>query len=184
MKTIQEKIRIKKNDLIGLLNAPVNLKEVLKPLPSGVRMEKLNGKNYNQIYWFVKAQAEVQSQMSLVIASMNDITLVWAFFPKGTSGIQTDLTRDKGWDVLMGRDDLRWLSMISLDDTWSAFAFRKKNESDRRQEGKTTEREIFKWADSKTKTLILPDDVDAALHKNIAAKKIFDALAFSHRRSG
>ena len=45
------------------------------------------------------------------------------FVPKGSSKIQTDLTRDKGWDVLQGLN-LKWLTLVSVDDTWSAFALR------------------------------------------------------------
>jgi len=44
------------------------------------------------------------------------------------------------------------------------------------------EREIFKWADSKTKTLKLPDDMAKTLSKNKVAKKFFDAQNFSNRR--
>ena len=49
--------------------------------------------------------------------------LLWCYYPKGTSGIQTDLTRDKGWDRLLGLD-VQWLTLVSFNDTWSAFAVR------------------------------------------------------------
>ena len=49
--------------------------------------------------------------------------LLWISFPKGSSKIQTDLTRDKGWDVLKPLD-LKWVTLISVDETWSAFALR------------------------------------------------------------
>lgn len=39
------------------------------------------------------------------------------------SKIQTDLTRDKGWEVLQGLD-LKWVTLISVNDTWSAFSLR------------------------------------------------------------
>ena len=50
-------------------------------------------------------------------------SLLWISFPKGTSGIQTDLTRDKGWDALKSVD-LKWVTLISVNDTWSAFCLR------------------------------------------------------------
>ncbi len=182
MKTLHEKLRIKENDLIGVLNAPKNIQKPLEPLPPGLRIEPLRGNNYNHIYWFVKVQEDVRQQLPRILEAMNDQTIVWTFFPKGTSGIQTDLTRDKGWDEVMSRDDLRWISMISYDETWTAIAFRNKTERDKKQELKTAEREIFKWADSKTKTIRLPEDIETALSKNKPAKENFDALAFSHRR--
>ena len=41
---------------------------------------------------------------------------VWICYPKGSSKIQTDLTRDKGWQPLDG-GDLMWLSLVSIDET-------------------------------------------------------------------
>ncbi len=37
--------------------------------------------------------------------------------------MQTDLTRDQGWDALKGAD-LKWVTLISIDDSWSAFCLR------------------------------------------------------------
>jgi len=181
-KSMHEKMRLKEDDVIAAVNAPKDFEKTLAPLPPRVKISKGIGKNYNTIYWFVKAQTEMESQLGKIIDAMNDDTLVWTFFPKGSSGIQTDLTRDKGWDAMMKRDDLSWVSMISFDETWTAFGMRKKTDRDRKREAKPVEREIFKWADSKTKTLKLPDDMGKALSKNKKAKNFFDAQNFSNRR--
>ena len=181
-KTLHEKIRLKENDLITTVNAPKDFHKTLEPLPQGVKISMGFSKNYNTIYWFVKTSAEVESQFPMILDALKDGVIVWGFYPKGTSGIQTDLTRDKGWDEIMKRDDLRWLSMISYDDTWTAFAFRKMTDADRKYLAKPVEREIFKWADSKTKTLKLPDDMAKTLNSNKTAKKFFDAQNFSNRR--
>ncbi len=37
--------------------------------------------------------------------------------------VGADLTRDKGWEPLEGRD-LMWLSLVSVDETWLAFGLR------------------------------------------------------------
>ena len=57
---------------------------------------------------------------------------IWISFPKGTSKLQTDLTRDKGWEPLAG-SDLMWLSLVSVDDTWSAFGLRPYKSGEARQ---------------------------------------------------
>jgi uncharacterized protein YdeI (YjbR/CyaY-like superfamily) len=71
--------------------------------------------------------------------------------------------------------------LISFNDTWSAFALRLKTDKDKK-EAQPRKREIFSYADSKTKTITLPEDMTKAFFKNKAAKTLFDALAFSHRR--
>jgi hypothetical protein len=48
---------------------------------------------------------------------------LWIAYPKGSSKTQTDLTRDAGWDSVRN-EDLRWLSLVSLDGRWSAFSLR------------------------------------------------------------
>ena len=56
-------------------------------------------------------------------------------FPKSTSNIQTDLTRDKGWEILQ-RTNLKWVTLLSVNETWSAFAMRPYKEAEVRS-GKT-----------------------------------------------
>jgi hypothetical protein len=58
--------------------------------------------------------------------------MLWISFPKGTSKIQTDLTRDKGWEVLQGLD-LKWITLVSVNETWSAFALRPYREGEEKQ---------------------------------------------------
>lgn len=49
--------------------------------------------------------------------------MLWISFPKGSSGIQTDLTRDKGWEGV-SRFELKWVTLVSVNEVWSAFALR------------------------------------------------------------
>lgn len=72
------------------------------------------------------------------------------------------------------------MSLISFNDTWSSFSFRLKTEKDK--EEKPKERVILSYADSKTKTIILPDDLSKAFKQHKEAKTFFDTLAFSHKR--
>jgi hypothetical protein len=40
------------------------------------------------------------------------------------SSVQTDLTRDAGWDALRSHE-LKWVTLVSINQTWSAFAMRR-----------------------------------------------------------
>ena len=48
---------------------------------------------------------------------------LWVAYPKLTSDIDTDLTRDRGWDTLTALG-LRGVAIVSVDDTWAAVRFR------------------------------------------------------------
>lgn len=159
------------------------MEKALSPLPMGVKITTVKSVPCDHIYWFVKTVAEVVEQQAEVLKLLKPNVLLWVMHPKGTSKIQTDLTRDKGWDSLMAIKDLAWFSYISFNDTWTAVGVRRKTEADKKREAKPAEeRLIFKYADSKTKTITLPEDLAKVLNANKKAKELFDALAFSHRR--
>jgi hypothetical protein len=181
--SIAEKLKIKPEYNLLTVNAPADFKKELKTLPAGVKIID-SGKEYNQLHWFVLNRAQLEKEMSKVMKLLKPGVMVWVYYPKGSSKNQTDLTRDKGWDCLLAESDkLTWISLISFNDTWSTFGFRAKTEADKKKEAKPKEeREIFKWANSETKTIKLPDDLAAALKKNKKEAAVFEALSFSNRR--
>jgi hypothetical protein len=181
--SIADKLKIKPKFSLLTLNAPPNFQKGLGGLPTGVKITD-NGKDHDQVHWFVTNRAQLEKEMSKVMRLVKPEVVVWVYYPKGSSKIQTDLTRDKGWDCLLAESDkLTWISLISFDDTWSVFGFRAKSEADRKKEAKPkVEREIFKWANSETKTIKLPDDLAEALKKNKKEAGLFEALSFSNKR--
>jgi hypothetical protein len=48
---------------------------------------------------------------------------LWTAYPKKTSGVETDLTRDVGWEPLHGLG-LQAVANVAVDDVWSALRFR------------------------------------------------------------
>jgi hypothetical protein len=49
--------------------------------------------------------------------------LVWIAYPKKTSGIETDLSRDHGWDAVK-RSGWQGVSLVAIDESWAALRFR------------------------------------------------------------
>lgn len=178
-----DKLKIKENFCLLTLNAPAGFEKGLGKLPKGVQVSETT-KTYDQVHWFVLNRKQLEKEMSKVMKLVKPGVTVWVYYPKGTSKIQTDLTRDKGWNCLLAESDkLAWISLISFNDTWSTFGFRAKTEADKKKDAKPKEeREIYKWANSETKEIKLPADLDAALKKNIKLGDYFHSLAFSHKR--
>ena len=180
--TITQKLKIKDKDRLLVLHAPANFEQQLAPLPSTVKIVG-SGKLYNQIHWFVKNKKQVDNEAGKILAMMKEDTTCWIYFPKGSSGLQTDLSRDRGWDVLHAEGTrLSWLSLVSFDDTWSAFAFRLNNEPGDKKAAAPPEKLILQYADSATKTVRLPEDVATAFKKNKPAATFFESLAYSNRK--
>ena len=63
---------------------------------------------------------------------MKPDSLLWISFPKGASKIQTDLTRDRGWEDVQ-KLGLKWITLVSVNETWSAFAMRPYREGEKKQ---------------------------------------------------
>ncbi len=180
--TLAQKLRIKETYTLLTLNAPENFEKSLGKLPADVEIIS-NGKKINQIHWFVLNRTQLEKEVSKVMKLLKPDVTVWVYYPKGTSGIQTDLTRDKGWDCLFAEGDkLTWISLISFDETWSTFGFRPKTEADKKKEVAPKVREIFNWVNPTTKEVKLPDDLTAAFKKNKKANDFFQSLSFTNKK--
>jgi len=176
-----QKLKIKEGYTLLTLHAPGNFKDGLAPLPTAVKIAS-TGKNYNQVHWFVENKAQLDKELDKVLSLIKGDVTCWVYYPKGTSKMQTDLTRDKGWDNLLNHKELTWISLISFDETWSVFGFRKKTEADKKKEAQPKVREIFDYIDAKSKTIRLPDDLAAALKKNKKQETYFNTLSFTNKK--
>lgn len=180
--TIAQKLKIKEGNVLLTINAPSNFKKQLGPLPAGVKIVT-SGASYHQLHWFVTNQAEMEKGLNKMVGMVKGDTICWIYYPKGSSGVQTDLTRDKGWDKLLAYGDaLTWISLISFDDTWSAFGCRRQTAADKTKTTAPAERPILQYIDAATKTIRLPDDLAAALRKNKVANEFFNSLSFTNRK--
>jgi hypothetical protein len=117
------KLKLKAGMKAMLVGAQPGYIQELSPFPDGVRLSgQLDGK-FDWLQIFVKSESELVGMLARVISSLETDSLLWLTFPKGSSKIQTDLTRDKGWDSLKG-SGLKWINLVSINATWSAFSLR------------------------------------------------------------
>jgi hypothetical protein len=178
--TIAEKLKIREGERLLPLNAPVSFKKGLGALPARAKIVA-NVSEATQLHWFVTTAAQVSKEWAKVRQMLREGVVLWTYYPKGTSGIQTDLSRDKGWEAIE-HTNLQHLSLISFDETWSASGARLRTELDRRAEKKPKVREIFEWIDAEKKTVRVPDDLAGAFVESPKAAAFFDTLSFTHRK--
>lgn len=72
---------------------------------------------------FVRSAADLDQLAGKVVRSVRADGLVWFCYPKKSSNIKTDITRDQGWQVLrtLGYRPVR---QVAIDANWSALRFR------------------------------------------------------------
>ena len=126
---LAKKMKLKPGLKAAVINAPENY---LTELQHDAEVsQKLSGK-FDWIQVFAKNKKELDQLVPKAVMALKPESILWLSFPKGSSKIQTDLTRDKGWEVLQGVD-LKWVNLISVNEAWSAFALRPHKEGEKRQ---------------------------------------------------
>lgn len=179
--TTAQKLKIKEGDTLLAIHAPAGFNNSLDDLPPGVTISD-NAKSYQQIHWFVRDKAQLDEEVTTVIPLLKAGVTLWIYYPKGSSKIQTDLTRDKGWESLQQYRDLQWLGLVSFDDTWSAFALRTKTEMDQKKEAAPRERTIFQYIDTVKRQVYPPDDFLSALARADKENAFFETLSFTNKK--
>lgn len=102
-----------------VLNAPDGY---LAKLGSLTVENELDGE-FDFVHLFVKNKDEVDQMGPKAVEAVKPEGVLWISYPKGSSKIKTDISRDKGWDAIKDRGFIG-VSMISIDQTWSAMRFR------------------------------------------------------------
>ena len=180
--SIANKLKIREGNSLLVINAPKDFKKDLGELPGNVSIAS-TGKDYQQVHWFVMNRIQMEKELGKVMKLLKEDVIVWVYYPKTSSKLQTDLTRDKGWDCLLAEDDkLTWISLISFNDTWSVFGFRAKKEADKKKAANKQSREIFNWVNPGTKEVRLPEELASAFKKNKVAANAFHLLSFTNKK--
>lgn len=118
-----KKLKLKPDQRAAVISAPQGYLKQLRPASRGTEIATQLTGTYDWVQIFFNNKAELDKLLPRVVRALKPESLLWIAFPKGTSKVQTDLTRDKGWEAVQ-QADLKWVTLISVNETWSAFALR------------------------------------------------------------
>ncbi|MBI2953530.1 MAG: hypothetical protein HYY30_04395 [Chloroflexi bacterium] len=121
--SLPKKLLIKPGQRIVIVNAPPGYLDGLGPLPEGVAPADEPDGTFDFVQLFVKNVAELDRLAPTAIGVARRDALLWICYPKRSSRVVTDITRDVGWDSVK-KAGLEPVSMVAIDDTWSALRFR------------------------------------------------------------
>jgi len=184
MSTLAKKMRFDPAQRNAILEAPGHYAAVL-----GVEgqpdlfVDRLEGP-YDWIQIFVLHAAELRQKAPLAARALDPKGILWISFPKKSSKIKTDLSRDHGWDIIEATG-MRFLNLISIDDTWSGFAVALGEEKEVEKREKKSEARLemlAEYIDHKTRVILLPPDLQTALDGHAEEKARFEALSFTNRK--
>jgi len=118
-----KKLRIQSGQRIMVINPPDGYLEKLGDLPEDTRIADASSEDLDFIQLFVKDIAELERYGQVAINSVKYDGLLWLCYPKKSSKVKTDISRDVGWEI-MAENGLRPVTQVSIDETWSALRFR------------------------------------------------------------
>lgn len=126
MPSIFDKLNLKDQSRILVVNAPASFKPVLRSL-QGVAVDR-HPEAAGGIAFalaFVITQHELDKLSASLAARAKGDAILWFAYPKKTSRrYRCEFNRDTGWDVIRaaGFDSVR---QVAIDEDWSALRFRR-----------------------------------------------------------
>lgn len=179
--TLLEKLQIKdeKNLLIQGLPSSIE-KQFIKLTFSKNVTPLLKKRKIDFALVFAVSQRQLVDILKDVIPALQEGAKLWIAYPKLTSKIASDLSRDKNWDFVSdyGFEALR---MIALDNVWSAGRF-KKPEAKAKKKDNFCSTNPAPGVDYKNRTIAVPTELQRLFITNKRAAGFFESLAFTHRR--
>ena len=117
------KLGIKPGHKLLIMNAPEGYRAILGALPEGTELDSNAGQGFDFVQLFVRNKADVEKLAPEAVRALKTGGLLWFSYPKKSSKVETDISRDVGWEALT-RAAMRPVTQVSIDDTWSALRFR------------------------------------------------------------
>jgi hypothetical protein len=120
-RTVAEKLGLKPGMATRVAGLPAGLAGLLAPAIAQ------QGEPPVWLIGFAPDSATLAAIAPGLIAAYRPGGHLWLCYPKIAAGLKTDITRDRGWQVLDGTDLLP-VAQISVDATWSALRWRHRSE--------------------------------------------------------
>jgi predicted SnoaL-like aldol condensation-catalyzing enzyme len=123
MNPTAKKLGLKPSMRALVINAPHGYLKLLAPLPEGVVMSETLGGSHEFVQFFANLKSDIEKTVAKLLKSASPGALVWITYPKKTSGVKSDLSREAVWAAMEG-SGWRPVSQIAIDEVWSALRFR------------------------------------------------------------
>lgn len=123
MNPILKKLFFKSQEPVLLMDAPPEMDKLEKSF--GVKVRFTPEGTYPFVLAFVTSLAEGKRLAKRLPKHTDEKTVLWVAYPKGTSKkYSSDYNRDTGHE-LMEKHGFNGVSLVSLDDDWSAMRFKR-----------------------------------------------------------
>ena len=122
MKSAAERLLVKPGARVRIVGDEPGSADRLGPLPVGSMLVAAGAAD--AVVLFARSSDAVTRQLPEAARAAGPDGLLWLAYPKGTSGVKTDLGRDSMTALTDRVAGLTGVTLVSIDDTWSAMRLR------------------------------------------------------------
>lgn len=118
---LPKKLGIRSGSRVAVLSPPDGfLDSTLAPLPDEVELRSRARGPLDVILFFTKRRAELERRLDTLAGALDRAGALWVAWPKGSSGVTTDLTENVVRDVALPKG-LVDTKVAAIDDVWSGL---------------------------------------------------------------
>jgi hypothetical protein len=179
LKDVHTKLRVKAGTRLLILNAPDSYLSASDEQDLSVTIDtEVKTEKYPFVQLFTKNRQELQIWAEKTIQSLAEGGLLWICYPKKTSSLYEDLSRDEGWDAVTAVG-MEGVALISIDETWSAMRFRPQNTTPEKKKRAPRESKVEKTAPQE---FAMPEELKEKLKANSEAATFYENLGPSYKK--
>lgn len=128
-KSLAAKLQMKPGRSVAVLDAPDGFVGGLglgkdAAIVTDLGKSKKPGLSFDVVQIFVGRKRDIETRARRASEVVGEGGAFWVAYPKQGSGVDTDVTRDAGWDALT-KDGWAPVAVVALDATWSSMRFKK-----------------------------------------------------------
>jgi hypothetical protein len=117
---LAQKLGIKPDATMVVINAPANYRKLLGKIPEKVKFASPAPNEMEFGHFFTKSRRELETTLKKLRQKIADSGTLWVSWPKKSSGVATDITEDVIRTVALplGFVDIK---VCAVDETWSGL---------------------------------------------------------------
>lgn len=117
---LAKKLGIRPGSEVLVVDGPANYRELVKPLPDGVKLVSRIADSTDVVHLFATKKASLAKSLKAFRSKLRTDGAVWVSWPKKSSRVATDVTEDTVREVALplGFVDIK---VCAVDETWSGL---------------------------------------------------------------
>lgn len=119
--TVAEKLHFKPGKTVTFFNPPDNNEQLLGGIHENISISE--GDPADILLAYIEDREQLERNLLALKSSIKDDGALWIAYHKRSSSVDTDINRDSIHEYA-DKHGLKGVSMISINENWSAFRFK------------------------------------------------------------